>query len=141
MDDYQPQNVILFDNQSKFFESTNSPNSWICFDFQESRVFPTDYTIRSPTVWNDNSPEPQNWVIEGSNDNSKWEVLSEEQNCKTLHGKGKIQTFQIKNKNLESNEFRFIRLRQTGKNGHNNDYLIFDSFELYGDLIKPKQKK
>lgn len=110
--------------------SNSGQNPWICFDFKDNRVIPTDYTIRSPTGWGDNSPEPQNWVID---------LLSEEKNCKVIHGKGKIHTFKIRNQS--SKEYRYIRLRITGTCGHNNYYLIIDSFELYGNLIKSNIKK
>ena len=118
--------------------SNCNTNSWICFDFQNNRVAPTDYTIRSPTGWGDNSPEPQNWVIEGNNDNSSWDLLSEEKYCSIIHKKGKIHTFNIHNKT--SKEYRYIWLSKTGKNGHGGDYLIIDSFELYGILNKSNQK-
>lgn len=135
----EPQNVILFNDQNKYFMSNEDKDAWICFDFKDNRVIPTDYTIRSPTIWGDNSPEPQNWVIEGSNDNSSFDILSEEKNCKVIHGNGKIQTFNIQNQS--SKEYRYIRLRITGTCGHNNYYLIIDSFELYGNLIKSNMKK
>ena len=70
--------------------SNCNTNSWICFDFQNNRVAPTDYTIRSPTGWGDNSPEPQNWVIEGSNDNSSWDLLSEENTVRSFMEKEKF---------------------------------------------------
>lgn len=102
----QTQNVILFDNQSKYYMSNCITYRWICFDFQNNRVAPTDYRIRSPIGWGDNSPEPQNWVIEGSNDNSSWDLLSEEKYCSIIHGKGKIHTFNIHNQT--SKEYRYI---------------------------------
>lgn len=136
---HEARNVILFNDQSKYFMSQNHQDGWICFDFHDNRVTPTDYTIRSPTNWGDNSPEPQNWVIEGSNDNSSFDLLSEEKDCKVIHGKGKIHTFKIRNQSPK--EYRYIRLRQTGKNGHGNDYLIMDSFELYGNLIESNKKQ
>ncbi|KAK8871362.1 hypothetical protein M9Y10_007085 [Tritrichomonas musculus] len=135
---YVPQNAILFEDQSKFFISNNVANSWVCFDFCEHRVSPTKYTIRTTTNWSNPNPNPKSWVIEGSDDNSKddksWTNLTEKSNVSCLDGQGGIiQTFDIKNKTPK--KFRYIRFRQTGKNGHNGDNLIFDSFEIYGRYI------
>ena len=130
-----PQNVILFEDQSNYFRSDNYANSWVCFDFCEHRVSPTKYTIRTSTGWNNPNPNPKSWVIEGSDDNSSddklWTNLTEESNVSCLDGQGGIiHTFDIKHQTTK--KFRYIRFRQTGKNGHNSDYFIFDSFEIYG---------
>lgn len=135
---FVPQNAILFEDQSKFFWSNNETNSWVCFDFCEHRVSPTKYTIRTATNWSNPNPNPKSWVIEGSDDNSKddksWTNLTEESNVSCLDGQGGIiHTFDIKNKTPK--KFRYIRFRQTGKNGQNGDNLIFDSFEIYGRYI------
>lgn len=135
---HYPNNVVLFDDQTKFFwANCGNKENWICFDFQKRRVIPTDYTIRSSSHWDDFNPNPRNWIIEGSLDQKSWDLLSEEKNCAFLNGKAKIHTFKIHNQT--SKEFKYIRFRQTGKNGHDNFAFIFDSFEIYGKLISDQK--
>ena len=128
-----PFNATIFDDQTKYFHSRDLSNSWICFDFKEHRVIPTKYTIKSEYRCGPNNYHPKNWVIEGSEDGNSWEILDEEKDCSYLNDQSVHHTFDIKNQS--SKEFRFIRMRQTGKNWHNDDYLIFDSLEIYGQYI------
>lgn len=128
----QPKNVILYDDLGRRFFSGREKNSWICFDFMGNRVIPTDYTIRS-VAWNPNSCHPKSWVIEGSNDQKKWEILDEKINCPLLNGNSIVKTFTIKNDNMK--EFRFIRMRSAGTNWSGNSYFALESFEIYGILF------
>ena len=48
---YNPTNSILYESRENIFCSENKPNSWICFDFKDHFVIPTDYTIRTPDWW------------------------------------------------------------------------------------------
>lgn len=131
-DRYHPKNVVLYENNDKCFLSENEPNSWICIDFKDCAVHPTDYIIRSPK--NDiTNHYLKNWVIEGSNDKIHWEVLDKQNDCEYLVGSGFVHTFTIQNQNYDV--FRFIRLKQNGPNVFNSDYLAIDNFELYGRLV------
>lgn len=132
---FQLKNIILFDNPDLFFHSDNSKDSWICFDFKNYRVIPTDYTIKSEKRWDKDGYHPKNWVIEGSNDQLKWILLDERKNCSDLKGRSLVHTFKINN-SCKSKKFQFIRFRQIGKNWKNDFYFIFDSFEIYGTLIQ-----
>lgn len=128
----KPKNVALFDDQTNYFQSKNTPNSWLSFDFKNHRVIPSAYTIRSfPS--GPNAAHPRSWVIEGSNDNDSWEVLDEQNNCAFLNGKGLVHTFTLNHQN--ENEFKFIRMRLTGTDWYGCNFFIIDSFELYGRLF------
>ena len=70
---FDPSNVILYDDQKKVYMSENVPNSWICFDFRNNLIVPTEYTIKSSSTPS-NSSKPKSWVIEGSNDSNNWEI-------------------------------------------------------------------
>lgn len=131
-DNFQPKNVALFGDQNNYFHSLNEENSWICFDFKDRRVVPTHYTVKSVN-WGVNNHHPKSWQIEGSIDNSSWETIDEEKNCTFLNGKSHVHTFAMNHPT--STEFRYIRMRQTDKNWCGCNYLIFDSFEIYGRLI------
>ena len=128
----EPQNVIIFEDQNKEFYTENSTNSWICFDFKERRVIPTHYTLKGHS-YGENGDHPKTWVIEGSKDNSKWEVIDEQKNCNFLNGSFYVHTFAISQQN--SDEFHYIRMRLTGLNCGNDNKLKLNAFEIYGQLI------
>lgn len=128
---YPPSNVVIYENQNKYFIcDQNEPNPWICFEFKENKIIPTNYQIRSN---NSNGCHPKSWLIEGSNDNSNWEVLDSKENCSILNGNNIPHLFSINNEN--SKEFRYIRMKLEGKAWCGNYHLELDSFELYGKLI------
>lgn len=133
----KPLNVIQRERRGLFggggyFNSLNEPNSWICFDFKDRRVIPTNYSIRTIQGF-PNTFYPKNWVIEGSNDNSNWKIIDEQNDCSYLKGDHVSHTFTIQNK--KSKEFRYIRMRQTGENWNGSNHLGMESFELFGTLI------
>lgn len=132
---FQPRNVVLFDDQTKFFLSNSEQNSWICFDFKEHQVLMTGYTIKTSVDSYANGNQPKSFVIEGSNDNNKWITIDEERECQYLKGTdtSKTHTFKINNDN--NTKFRYIRMKLIDKNWSNNYYLFIDSFEIYGNLI------
>mgnify|MGYP001087271975 CR=1 FL=1 len=127
-----PSNVIEYEDRNKWFHSKDQPNNWICFDFNEKRIIPSNYKIRS-SIYDVNQHNPRSWNIEGSNDNANWEILSEEKDSQYLNGKHLVHLFTINNKITK--EYRYIRMRLTGKNWMDYDYFMLDSFELYGNLI------
>lgn len=131
-DQYHPRSMFMYEDKGKHFVTKNIKGSWICFDFKDHRVIPTDYTLRSASTY-PNWYHPKSWVIEGSTDNLSWQILDDQKNCSYLNGKNLSHTFKIKNE--ESNEFRFIRMKSTGNDWGNANYLAIESFEIYGTLI------
>ena len=128
---FNPCNVLIYDDKSKYFLSENKPDAFICFDFKKKKVIPTNYTIRSAPY--DDGAHPKSWAIEGSNDNENWNILDTQDNCSKLKGLSLAHTFDIKNN--ENMEFRYIRMRQTDQSFAINNYLRIESFEIYGYLI------
>lgn len=118
--------AILLPDQDDFFASKCAKDSWICFDFKNHRVLPTCYTIGS-TI---NSFRIRSWVIEGSVDNEKWDIIDTQKDCSQMNNHNIVQAFMIKQDDLK--QFKYIRLRMNGPNWSNNDYLRINSFELYG---------
>jgi hypothetical protein len=111
--------------------SSDAPNSWICFDFKENYVSLQHYTLKSHEGYLDFFIE---WVIEGSNDGNTWKVL-DNRNTRDLCGTSRVKTYECSTS--KSNEFfRFIRMRQTGKNSNNEDHLFLTNIELFGLLKK-----
>lgn len=130
----QPKNVVHYDNQNGRFHSKSEMNNWIKIDFKERRVVPTEYSIRTAKCYGVNGHHPKSWVIECSNDNERWEVLDEENNCSHLNGPSMVHTFKIKNQTPD--EFRYIQIRQTGPDWAGSNFLVIESFEIYGQLIQ-----
>lgn len=123
-------NVILYNDVEKSFSSSGE-NTFICFDFKDFRVIPKNYSIRS---WKSgkNCSHPRGWVIEGSNDNNKFEIIDEQRDCPLLNGISITHTFDIENPQNKS--FKFLRIRSIMPDWHNTNNLDIDSIEFYGGL-------
>lgn len=91
----------------------------------------THYTIRN---YNKGPDQPKSWVIEGRNeeDNDKWEVIDERSNEGNMKGKGNSHTFGVQN---SKNSFCYIRMRSTGVDWCNDNYLCINAIEFYGILF------
>jgi hypothetical protein len=74
--------------------------------------------------------------LEGSNDGLKWVTIDDRRNDTSLNSIGVISTFSIA-KGFEE-EFRMIRLRQTGKNSNNFDNIVVNAIEFFGVLRESK---
>lgn len=132
----QPRTVALKENPGNLFYSKNVAGSWLMVDFKEYRIIPTDYTIRSYNSgpgWH----HPKSWVIEVSNDKNSWEIIDEVNNCSYLNGKRLVHTFKIQKR--QSNEIRYMRIRQTA-DWYNANILGFETLEIYGTLIENSSK-
>jgi hypothetical protein len=113
-------NVLDFTSTSHF-ESTNTPNQWICWDFHEMRVRPTHYTIQGLL---------KSLVVESSLDGVAWTEMDRKKHDKNLKKLPHLASFDI----AKRAECRFIRLTQTGKNREGNNRLIVEAFEIFGTL-------
>ena len=130
---YEPKNVVDL-GTNKYFCSKNEPGSWLCYDFKERRVAPTSYSITS-VPGGPASAHPKSWVFEASNDGISWEVIDRRDSNMDLNASKVTCNFSINPK--ADNNFRFIRIRQTGKNHQDNDLFAFASLELFGKLYSP----
>ena len=63
----------------------------------------------------------------------EFETIDEEADSAFLNGVSLVHTFALSRPS--SKEFKYIRVRLTGPDWANANYLIFDSFEIYGRLI------
>jgi hypothetical protein len=64
-------------------------------------------------------------------DGSSWITLDEQKNNSTTNSAHPIGTFAVSH----SEECRFVRLRQTGKNAAGKDHLTIFAFEIFGGLF------
>lgn len=128
-ENWNPKNVILYDDCDKIFGSVDKPNQWICFDFLDHKIIPANYTLKIHSGYQ----IINSWVVEASNDNENWDVIDKQRNCCCLTDSRPSHTFKVANPN--NKEYRYIRIRQTGLNNSNHNYLILESVEFYGALV------
>ena len=128
---------------NSYFYSQDEQNSWICYDFKERRVIPTSYSVRT-YFWTAVGGGPyayhhlKSWVIEVSNDGTEnsWTEIDRRANSEDLRSKHATVNFTVPH--VPSEGFRFVRLRQTGKNHWNRCVLCLDSLEIFGTLFNAK---
>lgn len=128
----QPYSVTELDSESEFF-SNDEKDSWVCYDFRERRVKPRSYTVRSMFNMFRGKHYPKSWVFEGSNDGTTWTELNRQWNNSDLKGSYATHNFKVSVSPNES--FRFLRLRQTGKNHADCYFMIFSGLEIFGVLL------
>jgi hypothetical protein len=109
--------------------SQESPDPWVCIDFKERRTKLTHYSIRSSNCEGVNARHPREWVIEGST-SSDWTEIDRRGPNSELNGTNLIATHAVSKPMI----CRFVRLRQTGKNHTGQLSLLFNAFEVFGEL-------
>ncbi|OHT10070.1 F5/8 type C domain containing protein [Tritrichomonas foetus] len=118
-----------------YFFTKDEPNAWLCFDFGAQKVSLTDYTIKS-APYGPGACHMKNWVIEGSDDGKKWEVIDKRVNEMSLNAASVMKSFHVH----RFPEYRFIRLRIIGEDHHGKHYLQLAMIELFGELFPPESK-
>jgi hypothetical protein len=104
---HQGQNVADLQTDL-YFHSKGDAGQWLCYDFKDMRVAVTHYILRSHGG-SVNGYHLRSWVLEGSEDGSKWTEIDGRDNDSSLNGPKAIGTFEVRTV-IES---RFIRLRAT----------------------------
>jgi hypothetical protein len=123
------KNLVDLGSRSEF-KSENESDQWVCWEFRETWIRPTHYTIRSSE---DNYPK--SWVFEGSMNGERWTELDRRKNDSHLKEDLAVHTFEVKS----PFECRFVRLTQTGKNHSDSHRLAFCSLEIFGGLEQSVQ--
>lgn len=113
---------------NSYWCSRDSPGSWIQFDFKDSRLSVSGYTIKSD---GNGMSHLLKWAIEGSNDGNEW-ICLDCRDTQKLNGNSRIKNFTCSQQNSEF--FRYVRLRQTGKNSSDCDFLVLTNIEFFGSL-------
>lgn len=131
-----PRNSVDLTNMDNFFHSNPQVNAWVKYDFINSKVQPTHYSIRNRN--NHEGNFLRNWVIEGSNsdDENKWTILDSHQKDATLEGQSFSYTFEIKSQHAVKDGYRYLRIKQTGPESSNTYYLSFSAIEFFGSLFE-----
>ena len=127
---YKAKSVVDLGSRSCFI-SNDEPDQWIGFDFNEQRVTPKRYSMRTGLY-----SHPRCWDLEVSNDGSEWEVVDRRELKEYLKGEYVTHNFTISAPPLGN--FRFVRLRQTGENFGGQNCLDISSLEIFGTLSSVK---
>jgi hypothetical protein len=106
-------------------------NSWICYDFKESRIVPTHYAIR--TNWREpGEGHPKSWLVATSADGENWREVTREEKNRQLKGSRFTSTFAV----ADGGECRFIRLVQIGRDHFGNNQICISAWEIFGSLVR-----
>jgi hypothetical protein len=120
---------------SSYFHSADQANQWISYDFGDSRIKPTHYSIRSRYDGSSGNHNPKSWVLEGSVANNQWEEVDRRANNSNLNASNSTRLFVVNH----SSEYRSLRFRQTAPNHHGANYLVISGFDVVGSFFEPLQ--
>lgn len=125
--------AIIDSNQPEVFQTENRANQWIAFEFNEMKMKVTSYTLQSYYNGKPNFANPKNWILEGSDNGRDWIEMDRHEECPDLNNKNVIKNYKIKG---DFKEFKYIRVKQIGKNWANMDQLTLSKVELFGELYE-----
>jgi hypothetical protein len=123
--------VVNYDWNNYWF-TTNSPNSWIQFDFKDRLVSLSHYALKS----DGNECHLLQWALQGSVDGNSWTDL-DRRNTQELNGKYLTKIFPCEQRESSSTPpfYRYIRLMQTGNDSSGYDHLMLGNFECFGWMM------
>ena len=130
-DNNLPVENIIEEDDDKYFCTDNEPDSWIKFDFKERKVLLDRYTLKT-YYGHEGCGHLKNWVLEVSDDDNNFTEIDRRENCDLLNGELKTATFEVSH----STPARFVRLRQTGKNWHDDNDLNLNQIEFSGFICE-----
>ena len=121
----------IFESEGLWNLSLNPSNGspWVQFDFETRRVCLRGCNIR----YEAGSYIPRYLAIEGSNDGSEWKVI-DKRDTRDLDGRYIVKTYDCECNQVKKKYYRYLRLRQTGKNSINDDCLQLSGLEMFGFL-------
>jgi hypothetical protein len=112
-----------------YWYSRREPTAWIQFDFKSREISPTHYTIKS----DGGSYHLLKWSLDGSNDGTSW-INLDRRETNDLNECYTVKSYDCATVASSSSFFRFIRLTQTGKDSHGDDYLQLANLEFFGKV-------
>jgi hypothetical protein len=134
-----PRHEILSDSRKKgtWWGTNNAAvDHYLQIDFKNLRLTPSGYSVKvHNTSWAPAGHFIRSWRFEGSNDDSKWEVLDSHTDSDLLMGNDKEASFAVST----GAEFRFLRFVQTGANSSGYYSFSLQRLETFGILTSPCQ--
>jgi hypothetical protein len=102
----------------------------VCYDFNERRIVPTHYTIR--TYGNGpGGPHLKSWLVETSLNGKSWREVAREEDNMQLNGSLFASTF-----TLAGAKCRFIQLVNIGGTHYGDNCLWISPREIFRNLIE-----
>ena len=123
--------VSLFVGRDKATSSTdNTPQSWMMLDLGSTRTLQLNhYCLR-----NDGSSRGEfalrHWDLEGSNDSYHWALVRAHNNDESMAA----TAFSEAHWEVDSEAYRYFRIRQIGANAAGYNNLMCSGIELYGRM-------
>lgn len=124
---YFTKYLVDYNSNDHYCTKYGIENAYVCFDFKERRINLTSYTLQS--FYENNCLK--NWVLEVSNNESEWIEVDRRVEDSSIHGKFITSTYNVLKKD---DYYRFIRLRQTGRNWIGDLCTNINKIEFYGKL-------
>jgi hypothetical protein len=113
------------------YASKDEYPSWVVFDFLECSVRPTYYSLAHKGIL---QSYMRSWKFEGSNDAASWETLCIHTNDISLSKQNTVASWAVKTQMA----YRYLRIMlEQGGNSEGGSALLFNAFEVYGDLKIP----
>jgi hypothetical protein len=127
---YPVSRIVEFE-KTDYYISQDAAGQFVYYDFKNMRVLPRGYSIWTNPEGPNNS-HLRSWVIEATNDLTKWVKIDSRTDNSDLNSPSTHQCFRIQAPPNEG--IKFVRLMMTEKNHNGNDHLYIAGFELFGDL-------
>jgi hypothetical protein len=104
---------------------------YVKIDLTNLRLIPSGYSVKTHgDGWNTGKHFVRSWQFEGSNDDSKWEVLDSHSDSEELMGHEKEVSFVL----FTTTQFRFLRFMMTAVNSSATNHLILQRLDIFGLL-------
>jgi hypothetical protein len=115
-------------SSAQVFHTQSGAGQWMKLNLIAKTIKPRYYLIQGRRDFN--GQHLRNWQLQGSNDDSNWDVL-DTQSSNTAIGQG---TWFIGDCREVTQYYRYLRIFQTGNNSSSASFLTFSQIEFYGDL-------
>ena len=111
-------------------------DAWIEFDFVQSKINITSYTIRSSEHAPNLNCHPKSWKIIGSNNQNTWDLIDIKQNREEMNGPHICQHFECERKSrMHYRYIRYVQLDDWMTNGIAKYSICLSCMEFFGSIL------
>ncbi|KAK0408812.1 hypothetical protein QR680_004174 [Steinernema hermaphroditum] len=128
----RPQDIVSRDVNAINCHTSDDKNAFFTIDLGVL-IYPNYYTLRHARGYGQSAL--RNWILQGSGDGVKWHQIMKHNDDAALGEPGSTASWPI-SVDRELGPFRFIRIKQNGKNASGQtSYISLSGFEIYGDVV------
>jgi hypothetical protein len=120
----------LLSGERCWYSSSANVDHYVKIDLKDLRLIPSGYSVNTHAIGETSAYFVRSWHFEGSNDDSKWEVLDSHTDAEELMGNNREVSFAIST----TEEFRFLRFIMCGVNSSGTHELVLRRLETFGLL-------